>query len=249
VLYKCPAGHGPDFGVMPLLGTNPIAFAVPTDEPFPFLYDAATTIAARGKVEVRERAGKPTPAGWVVNEDGSMATDSAQILQDLKDKKAALLTLGGLGELMGGHKGYGLATSVEILCAAFQGGAFLSGLTDLDAQGKPQPLRLGHFLMAMDIEHFCPLQEFKKTTGDLLRELRASKRSQAQTGSIRREKRNTITRSECRRRGLRSRQGCSAISKPCSRSWALPGSTWAFDPRLCCASGWRLSAGRLLLLA
>jgi len=166
----------PTFGVMPLLGTNPIAFAVPTDEPFPFLYDAATTIAARGKVEVRERAGKPTPAGWVVNEDGSMATDSAQILQDLKGKKAALLTLGGLGELMGGHKGYGLATSVEILCAAFQGGAFLSALTDLDASGKPQPLRLGHFLMAMDIEHFVPLQEFKKATGDLLRELRASKK-------------------------------------------------------------------------
>jgi len=166
----------PTFGVTPLLGTNPIAFAAPTDEPFPFLYDAATTIAARGKVEVLERAEKSTPAGWVINEDGSMATDSAQILQDMKQKKAALLPLGGLGELMGGHKGYGLATSVEILSAAFQSGAFLSGLTDLDAEGKPQPLRIGHFLLAMDVEHFVPLNEYKKTTGDMLRELRASKK-------------------------------------------------------------------------
>jgi L-2-hydroxycarboxylate dehydrogenase (NAD+) len=166
----------PTFGAYPLLGTNPIAFGAPTDEPFPFLFDAATAIAARGKVEVAHRAGKPIPAGWVIQEDGTLPTDSAQILKDMVTKQAALLPLGGPGELMGGHKGYGLATMVEILSSCLQNGAFLSGLTDFDAQGKPQPLRIGHWFFAINIENFLPLEEFKKSTGNLLRELRAAKK-------------------------------------------------------------------------
>jgi LDH2 family malate/lactate/ureidoglycolate dehydrogenase len=166
----------PTFGAYPLLGTNPIAFGVPTDEPFPFLFDAATSVAARGKVEVAERAHKPTPAGWVINEDGTMATDSEQILKDMVTKKAALLPLGGAGELFGGHKGYGLGTMVEILSSTLQSGAYLSGLTDFDANGKPQPLRIGHFFLAMKIENFVALDEFKKNTGNLLRELRAARK-------------------------------------------------------------------------
>ena len=166
----------PTFGAYPLLGTNPIAFGAPTDEPFPFLFDAATSVAARGKVEVLERAGKPTPAGWVINEDGTMATDSVQILKDMVTKKAALLPLGGAGELFGGHKGYGLGTMVEILSSTLQSGAYLSGLTDFDAQGKPQPLRIGHFFLTMKVENFVALDEFKKSTGNLLRELRATRK-------------------------------------------------------------------------
>ena len=166
----------PTFGAYPLLGTNPIAFGAPTDEPFPFLFDAATAIAARGKVEVADRAGKPTPAGWVIQEDGSLPTDSAQILRDMVTKQAALLPLGGPGELMGGHKGYGLGTMVEILSSCLQSGTFLSGLTDFDAQGNPQPLRMGHMFLAINVEAFLPLEEFKKNTGDLLRELRAARK-------------------------------------------------------------------------
>jgi L-2-hydroxycarboxylate dehydrogenase (NAD+) len=166
----------PTFGAYPLLGTNPIAFGVPTDEPFPFLFDAATSVAARGKVEIAERAHKPTPAGWVINEDGTMPTDSEQILKDMVSKKAALLPLGGAGELFGGHKGYGLGTMVEILSSTLQSGAYLSGLTDFDANGKPQPLRIGHFFMALRIDNFVMVDEFKKNTGNLLRELRAARK-------------------------------------------------------------------------
>ncbi len=166
----------PTFGAYPLLGTNPIAFGAPTDEPFPFLFDAATAVAARGKVEVAERAGKPIPEGWVIQRDGSLPTDSAQILKDMVAKEAALLPLGGAGELMGGHKGYGLGTMVEILSSTLQCGAYLSGLTDFDSQGKPQPLRIGHFFLAMNVENFVALDEFKKNTGNLLRELRATRK-------------------------------------------------------------------------
>ncbi len=166
----------PTFGAYPLLGTNPIAFGVPTDEPFPFLFDAATSVAARGKVEIAERAHKSIPEGWVINADGTMATDSAQILKDMVTKQATLLPLGGVGEMFGGHKGYGLGTMVEILSSTLQGGAFLSGLTDFDKDGKPQPLRIGHFFMAMRIDNFIEIAEFKKNTGNLLRELRAARK-------------------------------------------------------------------------
>ena len=66
----------PTFGVRPMLGTNPIAVAAPTDEAFPFMYDAATSIAPRGKIEIAARASKPIPEGWVVNQEGVSATDS-----------------------------------------------------------------------------------------------------------------------------------------------------------------------------
>ena len=170
----------PTFSVMPMLGTNPIAFGAPSDEPFPFLYDAATSIIQRGKVEVLDRAEKPTPPGWVIAADDSPATDSARILKDLNTGAAALLPLGGAGTEMSGHKGYGLATMVEIFSAAFQSGAFLWALTDTDAEGKPQPLRLGHFFLAMDVEHFVPLDQFQRTVGDILRQLRAATKAPGQ---------------------------------------------------------------------
>ena len=96
------------------------------------------------------------------------------MIKQMNDGLVALLPVGGMGELMGGHKGYGLATMVEIFSAAFQNGTYLWGLTDTDAEGKPQFLRIGHFFLAIDIEHFIPLPDFKRITGDMMRELRSS---------------------------------------------------------------------------
>lgn len=163
----------PTFGVEPLLGTNPIAFSAPTDEDFPFTLDAATSIAPRGKIEIAERTNRPIPAGWVIKEDGSPATDSAHLIEEMNRGRAALLPLGGSGELMGGHKGYGLATMVEILSSAFQDGAFLSQLHDKDTDGNPHPSRIGHFFLTINIENFVPLNRFQGTAGSILRELRA----------------------------------------------------------------------------
>jgi LDH2 family malate/lactate/ureidoglycolate dehydrogenase len=102
------------------------------------------------------------------------------MIEDMNEGKVALLPVGGLGELTGGHKGYGLATMVEIFSAAFQDGTFLWGLTDTDAEGKPQFLRIGHFFLAIDIEHFIPLEVFKKISGNMMRELRESPKSPGQ---------------------------------------------------------------------
>jgi L-2-hydroxycarboxylate dehydrogenase (NAD+) len=170
----------PTFGVKPMLGTNPIAFGAPTDEECPFLYDAATSITQRGKIEVAERAGKAVPDGWVIDRDCEPVTDPGAILQGFERGANALLPLGGAGELLAGYKGYGLAVMVEILSAALQGGAFLYGLSGFDAQGGRIPLGVGHFFLAMNIESFTPLEEFKATTGAILRELRASDKAPGQ---------------------------------------------------------------------
>lgn len=170
----------PTFGVEPLLGTNPIAFSAPTDEAFPFTFDAATSIAPRGAVEIAAREGRPIPEGWVIRGDGSLATESRGLIREMNRGEVALMPLGGRGELMGGHKGYGLATMVEIFSAAFQDGSFLTDLYDIDSEGRPHPSRVGHFFLAMNIEHFLPLENFRKTAGDIVRQLRASHKEPGQ---------------------------------------------------------------------
>jgi len=170
----------PTFGVTPLMGTNPIAVAVPTDEAFPFIYDGATAVVTRGKIEVAARAGKPIPEGWVINHEGGPVTDTSTLIEQMNKDKAALMPIGGMGELMGGHKGYGLATMVEIFSAAFQNGAYLSMLHDTDHDGNIQFLRIGHFFQAINVEHFIPLEDFKHITGNMMRELRDSRKAQDQ---------------------------------------------------------------------
>jgi len=166
----------PTFGVENMLGTNPLTFGMPSDEEFPFVLDCATSITQRGKIEFYDRAGKDIPPGWVIGEDGKTRTDTHQILQDLKTGKAALAPLGGIGEETAGYKGYGYAAVVEILSAALQNGKYLKMLLGVE-EGKPAPINLGHFFIAINISSFTDLESFKKITGDILRSLRASKKA------------------------------------------------------------------------
>ena len=167
----------PTFGVENMLGTNPLTFVMPTDEPFPFFLDCATSVSQRGKIEVYDRINKELPAGWVIDVNGNDRTDTHQILEDLVAGKAALAPLGGTGDEHAGYKGYGYATVVEILSAALQQGAFLKALNGYDAAGKRMPYHLGHFFIAIDVEAFMGLDEFKHTTGEILRALRASRKA------------------------------------------------------------------------
>ncbi|MBN1671635.1 MAG: Ldh family oxidoreductase [Kiritimatiellae bacterium] len=171
----------PTFGVEPMLGTNPIAFGAPTDEPCPFLIDCATSITQRGKIELLDRAEKPTPEGWAVDGEGRPHTDTKVLLDDLVSGSASLLALGGAGERLGGHKGYGIATAFEILSASLQGGSYLQDLRGYDEAGNRIPYKLGHFFLAIDIGHFVPIDAFKKTTGDIIRRLRASRKAPGET--------------------------------------------------------------------
>lgn len=169
----------PTFGVENMLGTNPLTFAMPTDEDFPFMLDCATSVTQRGKIELYARKGKVMPKGWVIDENGESKTDAQEVLKDLVAEKAALTPLGGIGEETAGYKGYGYATVVEILSAALQSGSYMKMLLGLK-DGKKIPYPLGHFFIAMDINAFTDPEEFKKITGDILRELRASKKMPGQ---------------------------------------------------------------------
>lgn len=170
----------PTFGVENMLGTNPITFGLPTDEPFPFVLDCATSISQRGKIEFYARNGMDTPAGMVIGNDGKAVTDSKQILNDLNCGQAALTPLGGIGEELAGYKGYGYATVVEILSAALQAGSSLKMLSGKDEEGNKIPYPLGHFFIAIDTEAFMGAERFKKTAGEILRQLRASKKAPGQ---------------------------------------------------------------------
>ncbi len=167
----------PTFSVENMLGTNPLTVGMPTDEPFPFLLDCATSITQRGKIEAQARNKQPVPEGLVIGRDGTLLTDADAILADLTQNTAALLPLGGAGEERGGYKGYGYATVVEILSAALQGGSFLKALSGADAEGRRIPYPLGHFFLVMDPEAFMGRAAFRKSTGDILRQLRAARRT------------------------------------------------------------------------
>jgi LDH2 family malate/lactate/ureidoglycolate dehydrogenase len=170
----------PTFGAEPMLGTNPIAFAAPSDMDYPFCFDAATSISQRGKIEVAARAEKPVPAGWVVDDEGQPLTDPGQILEDFDRAKAALLPLGGAGELFAGYKGYDLATVVEILSASLCGGMFMKDLLGFAQDGSRRPYMLGHFFLAIDIEHFVPLAVSRRITGQIMRALQSADRAAGQ---------------------------------------------------------------------
>lgn len=170
----------PTFGVENMLGTNPLTFSMPTDEPFPFTLDCATSVIQNGKIEYYARINHDTPKGLVISREGEELTDSAEILKKIRSQQAALAPLGGFGETTGGYKGYGYSTVVEILSAALQSGLFLKALDGKDEEGKIRPYHLGHFFIAIDTEAFMGAEAFKKTCGDILRDLRGSEKAPRQ---------------------------------------------------------------------
>ncbi len=164
----------PTFGIEPMLGTNPLTFGMPTDEEFPFVLDCATSIIQRGKVELYARDNKTFPDGWAIDSKGKSKSDAKEVLEDFIVGNAALLPLGGTGEELSGHKGYGYATVVEILSSALQAGQFIKALSGIAEDGSKTHFQLGHFFIAIDIDHFMGLDTFKKISGEICRQLRNS---------------------------------------------------------------------------
>ncbi len=183
----------PTFGTEPMLGTNPIAFAAPTDLDFPFLFDAATSIIQRGTVELHDRLHVRLPENLVIGPSGESLSDPAGILQGMLKDSAALLPLGGRGEEGGGHKGYGLAILVEILSAALQNGPYLKHVTGVG---------MGHFFLAIDISKFLPVETFRKITGAILRDLQNSRKEPGRDRIFVSGEKEHLTRLERRKTGI-----------------------------------------------
>jgi len=166
----------PTFGRTSVLGTNPIAIAVPTALEEPFVLDMATSVVPRGKLEVLDRQGAPMPMGWAVDETGRGSADPKAVLQALaKRLGGGLLPLGGEGEEFSGHKGYGLALMVDVLSGTLSGAA--TGLGVYADESHPD---VGHFFLAIDPAAFRPLDEFKRDMDKLVRELKESPKAEGQ---------------------------------------------------------------------
>lgn len=168
----------PTFGVEGMFGTNPFTLGVPSDEEFDFNFDCATSITQNGKVEYYERIGEPIHPGTVIDTDGNpVEGDAGVALKKIRGGTAALTTLGGIGEALGGYKGYGFALFVEFLSSVLQDGAYGKDLDGKDENGNIRPYHLGHFFIAIDTNHFMGEDICRKKTGDILRSMRASKKA------------------------------------------------------------------------
>ncbi len=168
----------PTFGVEGMFGTNPLTIGIPTDEEFDFLIDCASSITQNGKVEYYERIGEEVHPGTIIGIDGEpVEGDAGVALKKIRNGTAALTTLGGIGEALGGYKGYGYAMVVELLSAVLQDGAYGKALDGKDADGNKAPYHLGHFFIAIDTEHFLGEELCRKKAGDIIRAVRNSKKA------------------------------------------------------------------------
>eukprot|EP00939_MAST-03C_sp_MAST-3C-sp1_P003468 g3468.t1 len=179
----------PTYGVAPMMGTNPLVFGLPSNDPFPFVLDCATSVNQRGKIEKYAREGKSTPPGAVISADGKEVTDSNEILRLLVEKKCAMTPLGGSGHKMAGYKGYGYSSTVEILSAALQGNGWGGSLADkyvdeTTGETKRRPSLLGHFFIAIDVSAFRDPADFKRDVSAILRGFRESKKDPNYGGRI-----------------------------------------------------------------
>ena len=167
----------PTWGVEGMFGTNPFTLSVPTDEPFDFNFDCATSITQNGKLEYYQRIGHETPKGTVITPDGTPFEGPAgDALKAMAKGEAALVTNGGIGEVLGGYKGYGFALFVEFLSAVLQDGAYGKALTGKGENGEKVPFHLGHFFIAIDTNHFMGEDVCRKKAGDIIRAIRASRK-------------------------------------------------------------------------
>lgn len=162
----------PTFSVERLLGTNPIAVAIPANKQPPFVADFATTTAANGKLEILQRKEKEAPLGWIQKKDGMPSSNP----NELKDG-GALIPLGSDRE-HGSHKGFCLGAWVDIFSAVLSGAnygpwvppfvSFLAPPADPVGEG------IGHFFGAMRIDAFRPAEEFKKHMDNWITRFRAA---------------------------------------------------------------------------
>jgi L-2-hydroxycarboxylate dehydrogenase (NAD+) len=145
-----------------LLGTNPIAIAVPAEEEPPIVLDMAPTVAAFGKVRLKMQRGEEMPVGWMIGRDGKPLTDPKRAEQGL------LLPIGD-------YKGYGLSLMTGLLAGTLNQAAFGRDVVDfVKEQGKAT--NTGHAIVAVSVEAFAPAAAFKRQVDAAIRAMRGAQR-------------------------------------------------------------------------
>lgn len=156
------ANHMPPWGgIDKLLGTNPIALAVPAGEEPAFQLDIATSVASYGEVKLAAQQGEPLPEGWMVDERGRPVTDSQRAAE-------------GLLVPIGEHKGYGLNVVIGLLAGVLNGAAFGRDVIDFNADYSVAT-DTGQAMLVMRADLFRPLEDFKAEVDRHIRDIRASR--------------------------------------------------------------------------
>ncbi len=188
----------PTFGQQPMIGTNPIAMAMPAD-PIPFLFDAASTVVPRGKLEVYRKRGAKTPSGWIVDADGLDTNDPALVIDNIIGRKGGgILPLGGSGEETSGYKGYGFGMIAEIFSAILAGGATSDGIYE-----TPGRADICHGFCAIDYGLFGDKPQIKARLSEFLQKLRDARKAAGQARIYTHGEKEQISRAEVRQKGVR----------------------------------------------
>lgn len=165
------AGVAPFNGAEKMLGTNPIAIAFPAMKEPPVIIDFASSAASYGKVEIAKRKQESVVDGWCLDSKGEPTNSPAEMIEG-----GALLPLGGAHD---GHKGYCIASMVDILTAVLSGanwGPFAIPFAIHVAPSSKQVGKgIGHFFGSWDIDGFRDKDEFKKSMDEWIRALRNTK--------------------------------------------------------------------------
>jgi LDH2 family malate/lactate/ureidoglycolate dehydrogenase len=168
----------PTFSISRMMGTNPIAVAIPALRQPPFVADFATTPIARGKLAVAEKKGEKVPIGFVQDKTGKPSDDPA-----ILKSGGSMLTLGG-DKIHGSHKGYCLSAIVDIFSAVFSGanfGPFVPpSVAYLPVLDRKVGEGTGHFFGAMRIDAFQPADEFRSKMDQWIETFRSSKPAEGQ---------------------------------------------------------------------
>jgi LDH2 family malate/lactate/ureidoglycolate dehydrogenase len=146
-----------------LLGTNPIAIAIPAGKEPPVVLDIATSVASFGTIRQHQITGTPMPDGWVVHKQ------TGQPINDPKKVSEGVLLP------IGDHKGSGLALAIGLLAGVLNGAAFGRDVVDATGPGSG-PSNTGQFVMALDVARFMAPAAFAAEVDRQLGELRSSAR-------------------------------------------------------------------------
>lgn len=164
----------PTHGRMAMLGSNPIACSMPA-EPYPFFFDASTTVVTRGKLEIYNKAEKPLPEGWALDKEGHPSTDAPDVLQNIVEKNGGgIMPLGGSDEITGSHKGYGYGIICEIFTSILSAGM----TSNHTMQGTKSGIC--HGFAAIDPALFGDPSEIKARLSKFLQELRDSPKAEGE---------------------------------------------------------------------
>ncbi len=162
---NAPAAMAPTGGRTALFGTNPFAVAIPADRELPVVLDLATTVVARGRINLYAKQDRPLEPGWAFDDRGVPTTDPHAALR-------------GLLAPIGGYKGYGIALAIDFICGILTGSNYGAHFPGFLADNMVEPTDVGSVFAAVNVESFMEPAEFTAAVDRAVEEIRNSAKAE-----------------------------------------------------------------------